>query len=511
MKTNPCQRVETDSEHPAVVFRLPSEWSVVEVFTKLAQLEHCVFFDSASADREACRNEADEQEQLHRSLARYSFIAADPFQTLCVAADRSPGFDQLMKLIEQFNTPTLPGLPPFQGGAAGILSYELGHSLERAPFAEWNEFQTPALSFGLYDVVVAFDHLENSAWLISQGFPESTHEGRHERAMQRAVEVIEYLDQPVQPTEARSKLDPVAFTSLAPQYKTPFDEVTTSDFQRDNYLDAVNRAIDYLYEGDIFQVNLSQRLLRPWQGSRQAGIESYLSLRQRNPAPFGGYCDLGDWQVWSTSPERFLSVQHDAENAFHSVNKPPQVVETRPIKGTRPRGTTVIEDGKLAATLQGHPKDRAENVMIVDLLRNDLSRVCTSESVKVSQLCGLESYQHVHHLVSVVNGQLSNSQTPIDLLKASFPGGSITGAPKIRAMEIIAELEPTVRGPYCGSLAYLGFDGAMDSSILIRTVIAGRGWVQASVGGGIVVDSDPATEYDETWQKAAGLLGPLPL
>jgi para-aminobenzoate synthetase component 1 len=219
----------------------------------------------------------------------------------------------------------------------------------------------------------------------------------------------------------------------------------------------------------------------------------YHRLRQRNPAPFAGYFDLGEFQIVSASPERFVQVLDGW-------------VETRPIKGTRQRGDQRPADNDHATRLQASEKDRAENVMIVDLLRNDLSRVCRPDSVQVTELCSLERYQFVQHLVSAVRGRLREGRGCVDLIRAAFPGGSVTGAPKVRAMEIIAELEPTARGPYCGCLGYLGFDGSMDLSILIRTVTAGRGWWQAPVGGGIVAQSEPEAEYEETWQKAEGLL-----
>jgi para-aminobenzoate synthetase component 1 len=251
--------------------------------------------------------------------------------------------------------------------------------------------------------------------------------------------------------------------------------------------------IEYIRAGDCYQVNLSQRLLAPL---REHPLDLYGRLRTLNPAPFGAYFDLGDFQILSASPERFLRVTNGE-------------VETRPIKGTRPRGRTPEEDAALAAELAASPKDRAENVMIVDLLRNDLGRVCEFGSVRVPTLCEVESFRFVHHLVSEVRGKLRPGLGPLDLLAAAFPGGSVTGAPKVRAMEIIAELEPTARGPYCGSLGFVGFDGSMDTNILIRTFTAGRGWVQFPVGGGIVADSDPAREYEETLHKAAGLLRAL--
>ncbi|OHB73638.1 MAG: hypothetical protein A2V70_04760 [Planctomycetes bacterium RBG_13_63_9] len=279
-------------------------------------------------------------------------------------------------------------------------------------------------------------------------------------------------------------------TELTVQHSVAGPAGLTSNFSKSGYLRAVQRAIEYVYAGDVFQVNLAQRLLMP---AGDDSVSLYLRLRRCNPAPFAGYFDLGDFQVVSASPERFLRVC-DGE------------VETRPIKGTRQR-TNMQQFEHLAATeLHQSEKDTAENVMIVDLLRNDLSRVCRPESVCVSQLCQVETYQYVLHLVSAVRGRLREGCSPVDLLRAAFPGGSITGAPKVRAMEIITELEPTARGAYCGSLGYLGFDASLDLSILIRTIAAGRGWWQAPVGGGVVAQSVPELEYEETWHKAEGLI-----
>jgi para-aminobenzoate synthetase component 1 len=246
---------------------------------------------------------------------------------------------------------------------------------------------------------------------------------------------------------------------------------------------------DYILAGDIFEANISQRfsadlLDRPF--------DLYRRLREINPATFSAYLAFDDTILASASPERFLKLTHGQ-------------VETRPIKGTRPRGKTAQEDQAFANELMKSEKDHAENVMIVDLLRNDLSRVCEDHSVQVPQLCGLESYPAVHHLVSVVTGKLTSKLTAVDLLRATFPGGSITGAPKIRAMEIIAEIEPTRRGPYCGSIGYIGFNGDMDTSIAIRTYAIKNNKVTFQAGGAVVVDSDPVDEYEETLTKARAL------
>jgi para-aminobenzoate synthetase component 1 len=251
--------------------------------------------------------------------------------------------------------------------------------------------------------------------------------------------------------------------------------------------------VDYICAGDVFQVNLAQRLVYP---ARDDSAALYQRLRRRNPAPFAAYFDQGQFQIVSASPERFLSVKD-------------RLVEARPIKGTRQRTAHPEADLFAGDDLLQSEKDRAENVMIVDLLRNDISKVCRPDSVHVADLCRLEVYQYVQHLVSVVRGDLADTRGPLDLVRAAFPGGSVTGAPKVRAMQIIAELENTARGPYCGSLGYVGFDGSLDLSILIRTITAGCGWWQMPVGGGIVAQSDAQAEYEETWHKAIGLIKAL--
>jgi len=381
-------------------------------------------------------------------------------------------------------------LPPFQGGAAGLFGYELARSLEKLPAAATDDLPLPALAIGLYDVVFAFDHAKKQAWILSQGFPETDSSARRERAQARLTQAQQWLRDTQSP--ATCGLAAKTQSELAKQFDVCINGFTTN-LSAEAYLAMVERAIQYIYAGDVFQVNLAQRLLCP---ARCGSLELYLRLRKQNPASYAGFLNLGPWQICSTSPECFLTLRG-------------REVETRPIKGTRGRSQNPEADLFVGDELQLSEKDRAENVMIVDLMRNDLSRVCEAESVHVAKLCQLETYAYVKHLVSVVRGTLRADATAFDLLRACFPGGSITGAPKIRAMEIIAELEPTARGAYCGSLGYLGFDGQMDSSILIRTVTAGEGWWQLPVGGGIVAQSDPNDEYRETWHKARGLLSTL--
>jgi para-aminobenzoate synthetase component I len=343
---------------------------------------------------------------------------------------------------------------------------------------------------GIYDWVIAFDHTKAMAWIISTGFPESNPERRLERARLRLREIQRWLER-----GTRSRALPLLTRKVEPSESKLVNghRLLRSNFSRRAYLEAVDRVLEYIRAGDCFQVNLAQRLLYP---ASVPPLDLYCRLRQRNPATFAGYFDLGDFIIASASPERFLQVA-DGQ------------VESRPIKGTRPRGKNLDEERIRGQELLASPKDRAENIMIVDLLRNDLGRVCRYGSVRVPALCQLETYGFVHHLVSEVRGELRQGLGPVDLLKAAFPGGSVTGAPKIRAMEIIAELEPDARGPYCGCLGWVGFDGSMDTNILIRTFTMGGGWLQFPVGGGIVADSAPEREYDETWLKAEGMLKAL--
>ena len=350
-----------------------------------------------------------------------------------------------------------------------------------------NDLAVPTLGVGLYDLVFAFDHDQRQNWVISQGLPETDEEARRERAQDRLAAAQQWLNTTQRPS-ASGLANPTE-SNLAQQFDVGIDDVT-SNLSPSDYRRMIERAVQYIRAGDVFQVNLAQRLLAR---ARTNSVDLYRRLRDKNPAPYAGYLDLGDWQICSTSPECFLTLRN-------------RQVETRPIKGTRGRSGRPEADLYAGDDLQLSEKDRAENVMIVDLMRNDLSRVCTSDSVQVAQLCRIETYAFVKHLVSIVRGTLQPDATAFDLLRACFPGGSITGAPKIRAIEIIAELEPTTRGAYCGCLAYIGFDGQMDSNILIRTVTAGEGWWQIPVGGGIVAQSDPDDEYRETWHKARGML-----
>jgi para-aminobenzoate synthetase component I len=464
----------------------PDPWHVAR---KLSHLPHILFLDSA---------------EQHATRGRYSYVAAGgtlhPYHT----ADAPWRSGSLTPPREEFERcgrgTTIPGLPPFQGGLAGLFGYELGAEFDRQPIPRTNDFGIPDVAIELYPWVVSFDHLQRRAWVVSSGRtggPEEVHARVAEAHLSRTLSCLrvgQHWPGYVLPLPSDDPEHCISPDDLASKYPLPGFPDVTSNFDRDGYEAAVRRAVEYVHAGDCFQVNLSQRLLAPL---REHPLDLYGRLRTLNPAPFAAYFDLGDFQILSASPERFLRVYPDGE------------VETRPIKGTRPRGATPEEDAAMIRDLALSPKDRAENVMIVDLLRNDIGKVCEYGSVRVPRVCEVETFRFVHHLVSEVRGKLRSGLGPLDLLAAAFPGGSVTGAPKVRAMEIIAELEPTARGPYCGCLGWVGFDGAMDTNILIRTFTAGRGWVQFPVGGGIVADSDPAREYEETLHKAAGLLQAL--
>lgn len=446
----------------------------LRAFAALRDLPDAVLLDSARVDPR---------------LGRWSYVAADPFLRLASRDGRirlgertfaGDPFTILQRALRGWRQETDPALPPFQGGAVGYLGYELAHHLERLPAPEGDDLRLPDLVLGFYDALVAFDMVERRCWLLSGGLPETAPEPRMHRRRARLEALARRL-------EAAPALRGPPATAAPP---------ARSSFAREGYEAAVRRVVDYILAGDIFQANIAQRFLTELPDGLTP-FDLYRRLRTRNPAPFAAFMDLGEVVIAAASPERFLKLE------------PQGRVETRPIKGTRPRGRTPAADAALAAELLASEKDRAENVMIVDLLRNDLSRVCREHSVRTPEICVLESFATVHHLVSTVEGVLREGTDAVDLLRATFPGGSITGAPKIRAMEIIAELEPVRRGPYCGALAWLGFDGAMDSAITIRTFVIGGRKVTCHAGGGIVADSAPAAEYAESLAKARALLDAL--
>ncbi|MCF8496639.1 MAG: aminodeoxychorismate synthase component I [Alphaproteobacteria bacterium] len=425
--------------------------------------------------------------------ALYSYILCDPAETVEAKNGRitittregrrtdaqGDPFEILQNRLNARNpppgakgAPPLPAdLPPFRGGAAGLFSYDLARGLETLPSRAADNPNLPDMAVGIYDQVLAFEHRSGKAWLL-------THAATEKEASQKKKRFLTRMKSPRR-----------ALAADAGQY-SPI--LLTSNFTKDAYKEAVSTVIAYIRAGDLFQANLAQR----FEAKLPSGFDPfahYLHLRQVNPAPFAAYMNLGEVKIASASPERFLTLRDGR-------------AESWPIKGTMPRHADPTLDHAAAAALGRSEKDRAENIMIVDLLRNDLSKVCTPESVEVEELCALESFTGVHHLVSGITGFLQSGKTTIDLLRACFPGGSITGAPKIRALEIIEELEPTRRGPYCGALGYVGFDGSMDTSILIRTLIYDGQTVSLQAGGGITAESHPDAEYQETLDKAAAIL-----
>lgn len=428
-------------------------------------------------------------------LGRYSFLMADPFDWVVVDQASEDPFEKIRALLKQCQAQTVPGLPPMQGGVAGLLSYDLNRSFEAVPQAEFNTFPIPAVIMGAYDTVISWDHQTKEAWIVSQGFPENDNAKRARRAQERIDFFLSTLSAKVNSQLPAISCEPESLELSSFRYTVAGPPGLTSNFSASRFKESVQKCVDYIYGGDVFQINLAQQLRI---AANCHSLELYLRLKDANPAPFSGFFDFEvsgfeRTQIISSSPERLVAVSQGR-------------VETRPIKGTRPRTGRPMVDIWAREKLSNSEKDIAENTMIVDLMRNDLSRVCTDDSVTVPQLCEMEEYASVMHLVSSVEGQLRPECDLTELLSAIFPGGSITGAPKVRAMEIIAELEPDARGAYCGSLGYLGFDGNADLNILIRTITAQRGWWQIPVGGGIVSQSDPKQEYDETWAKAAGLL-----
>jgi len=350
---------------------------------------------------------------------------------------------------------------PFSGGFAGILGYDLGRQLETLPADNLAEYQIPDACLGFYTEALMIDKHTAQLWVLAA-------EGRHS-------DLIE------------------SWLSNSTRHTEPFRLTSNwqSNMTRSYYQRCFQQVRNYLLAGDCYQINLAQRFRAQYQGNEW---HAYQQLRTVNDAPFSAFMRLPEGCILSVSPERFLAVDSSGQ------------VQTKPIKGTRPRASDTEQDAAQREQLQASEKDRAENLMIVDLLRNDLSRSCQPGTIDVPQLFAIESFPAVHHLVSTVIGQLNPDKTAIDLVRAAFPGGSITGAPKIRAMEIIEELEPNRRSVYCGSMAYFSIDGNCDSSITIRTVLAERQHLYCWAGGGLVIDSEEPAEYQETLDKVARIL-----
>jgi para-aminobenzoate synthetase component 1 len=423
--------------------------------------------------------------------ARWTYLTADPLALLeSPAAGRDP-FAVARRLVARLDPsrPELPDAPPFLGGLVGFLGYDLGHALERLPSLAVDDQGLPPMRLALHDWVVAWDRRTGEAWLAGRAV-----DGDGRRLARRLDDVHARLTTPTPPTTARPSGDPADGHDDGPL-------TFRSGLPRRAYEAGVEAIRQHIAAGHLYQANLTRRLETPFAGDPWA---RYRRLRTGDPSLFSAYLDLGSSPetghpraLLSASPEPFLSLDADG------------TVATDPIKGTRPRGRDRNEDRALACELLTSAKDRAENVMIVDVLRNDLGRVCLPGTVRVPRLCRLERTAAVQHLVSTVTGRLAPGRDAFDLLAASFPGGSITGAPKIRAMELLEGLEPVRRGPYTGALGWIGPDGAMRTSILIRTFVADGRRLTLHVGGGITWGSDPAAEWEETVAKARGPLGAI--
>jgi para-aminobenzoate synthetase component I len=454
-----------------LVSEIPYPADPAELFSHFAADKYSIFLDSALTDER---------------LGRWSFVSADPKMIV-----RSKGpqitvlrngeqeitaagpFEFLKSLLAGSSIDGSPDLPPFYGGAAGYFGYDLSHFVERLPYHAIDDLHVPDMFLGIYDWCIALDHQNRRAQLICLPWRPGNDASSLGLAEDRRDWVTQKLGGAVPAFEEFRAASPLQ-----------------SNFTKESYLEMVERVRKYIAAGDIFQANVSQRFEASVEGD---AWDLYRRLRKVNPAPFAAYLNFDEVVVASASPERFLQLTN-------------RQVETRPIKGTRPRGVTPAEDEALARELVDSSKDRAENVMIVDLLRNDIGRVCEIGTVRVPGLVELETYATVFHLVSTVAGTLKPDKDAVDLLRACWPGGSITGAPKVRAMEIIDELEPTARGVYCGSVGYIGFNGDMDTSIVIRTLVIKDGRACFQVGGGITTCSDPEEEYIETLDKGCALV-----
>ncbi|MBS3965136.1 MAG: aminodeoxychorismate synthase component I [Methylomonas sp.] len=405
---------------------------------------------------------------------RFDILAHSPDCTLQTVGDVTT-IEQAGNIVESREAPfellkRQLGLPkpgivglPFCGGALGYFGYDLARRIERLPALARDDECIPDMAIGIYRWAVVVDHVLQQSWLVGYGLAPQTVDDL-------LADWSASFDSPVQ---GRFHVE------ATPQ----------ANMSRSDYAQAFARIKHYLKEGDCYQVNLTQRFSSPCAGDPWL---AYRALRQVNAAPFSAYLNFPDVQVLSSSPERFLKLASGQ-------------VETKPIKGTRPRRADAEADAAQKQSLANSEKDRAENVMIVDLLRNDIGKCCRQGSVKAQALFTIETYATVHHLVSTVTGELAAGETAVDLLRSCFPGGSITGAPKIRAMQIIEELEPHRRGVYCGAIGYIGFDGNMDTNIAIRTLVHNRGTIRFWVGGGIVDDSRVDDEYQECFDKAAAM------
>ncbi|MFL8672627.1 aminodeoxychorismate synthase component I [Clostridioides difficile] len=431
-----------------------------EIFT-IFRNEHDSFILDSAMDKE--------------KLGRYSFISSKPFKVLKYKDTDENPLEFLKEELNKYRVKNDTNLP-FIGGAVGYLSYDLGNYMEELPRSAVDDIGMPDMYFGLYNHVIVVDHLMEKTYIATPNID-----------MKLEEKIVDDIEQKILKEEEKG-IDNICY-----QEKEVKPIRLKSNFTKKEFKNAVQNVREYIRQGDIYQANLTQR----FSGETElTSFELYRDLRRFSPAPFGAFLNFDDVHILSNSPERFI----------RCIDKK---IETRPIKGTRPRGKDREEDLKLQQELKNSEKDRAELLMIVDLERNDIGRISKTGSVKVPELFVIEPYANVNHLVSTVVGELKDDKDATDIIKATFPGGSITGAPKIRAMEIIDELEPTQRSVYTGSIGYIGFNGDMDFNIAIRTIIKDDRKVYFQVGGGMTWDSDPDEEYQETMDKAKSIMKAL--
>ena len=416
-------------------------------------------------------------------VGRYSFIGTEPYRVL---AGEHAGGDPLHEVeaeLARLRSVDLPGLPRFHGGAVGYLGYETVGHFERLPRPEGDALGVPESWLMFSDTLLVFDHVRHLIKVVSHVRLDGDIEAAYRQATWRIDQLVERLGQPL----SALPYEPFDFDA------GPTGQAVTSNWERDDYLAAVDRTKRYIVEGDVIQAVISQRFARR-TGAHP--FEVYRSLRTVNPSPYMYYLQYGETYIVGASPELLVNVEQG-------------VVEVHPIAGTRPRGADAAEDERLAEELRHDPKELAEHVMLLDLGRNDVGRVSSTGSVEVTQQFDIEYYSHVMHLVSHVTGQLREGVSAYDALRASFPAGTVSGAPKIRAMEIIAELEPDRRGPYAGAVGFFDMSGNIETCITIRTLVMQHGYAYVQAGGGIVYDSDPVKEFEETQHKARALMAAI--
>lgn len=412
-------------------------------------------------------------------IARYSFVGSDPKFVFKSGQDKENPFDKLKEFLEQYKAVKIPGLPRFHGGMVGYIGYDSIRYIEpRIPNKNPDDLKVPDMVFMLSDSLLAFDHVEKKIIIISNAHISSDPEKAYENAILQIKEIETKLKKKVRLSKLKEINKEIEFSS---------------NFSKEEYMSVVDKAKEYITAGDIIQVVPSQRFEAPFTKN---GLDAYRVLREINPSPYMYYLKMDDMSLVGSSPEVMVRLEEGD-------------CTIRPIAGTRWRGKSEEEDLALEKELLASEKEIAEHVMLVDLARNDLGRVCEFGSVEVNEKMIVERYSHVMHIVSNVCGKIRPDKDCFDLIKASFPAGTVSGAPKIRAMEIIDELENTRRGPYAGSVCYFGFNGELDSAITIRTILLKNQKAYVQAGGGIVSDSDPSAEYDETCNKAKALLSAL--